>query len=122
VKAINKSYAVRLYKEFKTYYSTASSRGRVGMSCVKELRELNTCLKSVRGNAGDESKGEAVRNVALAFLLFPADPTGISYGVGAATYSVSLLIKNVERKNSGVRDVIRIYRRLLASLEGELKC
>ncbi len=89
--------------------SAIELRNSITESCRTHLSELRRHLNRVKGRDSESSASEGLRNVALTFILFPADPTGITYAVGLTLYSVSYVAKNAEIKGMGLRDVLRTY-------------
>jgi len=80
--------------------------------CVRCFTEIRKEFANVRGRENDESVSESVQGVGLTFLCFPADPTGVTYVIGATTYTVGHIMKTFERRSMGVKDVVRIYKKL----------
>ncbi len=80
--------------------------------CVRRFAEVRREFIGIRGRETDNSVSESVQGIGLTFLCFPADPTGVTYAIGATTYGVGYLLKSLERRRMGVKDVMRTYRKL----------
>lgn len=80
--------------------------------CVECFTEIRREFTNIRGRETEDSVSESVQGIGLTLLCFPADPTGITYAIGATTYGVGHLLRSLERRRMGVKDVIRMYRRL----------
>jgi len=94
---------------------------KVAKKVTKLALSAKTSIKGVIGNKNDSMRSEKVKKAALIFLTFPGDPTGVTYAVGGALYGISRATKVVERKEMGIRDLIRYYRRLGIELEELLR-
>ena len=81
-------------------------------NCVRCFTEVRKEFASIRGRETDSSASESVQGIGLTFLCFPADPTGVTYAIGATTYGVGYLLKTLERRRMGVKDVVRAYKKL----------
>ena len=111
----------RLVKELRAIAEHAKFEKEVSSRAVKVVAEAGSCIRSVSGLKGESSKAEKLEGAAAFFLMFPADPTGVTYATGAAIYSMGRVIRVIERKNMGIRDVIRTYRKIGLELQELLR-
>jgi len=86
--------------------------GETLRKCVKCFAEVRREFNNIRGREAEDSISESVQGIGLTFLCFPADPTGITYAIGATAYGVGHLLKSLERRRMGVKDVMRMYKKL----------
>ena len=93
-----------------------------GAKAVKLLTETVSTLKPLMGLKESSAKSDKVEKVATLFLTFPADPTGITYVVGGVLFGAGRALRTVEMKRMGIRDVLRIYRRLGFELRNAFTC
>lgn len=80
--------------------------------CIKCFADVRREFAGIRGRETDSSVSESVQGIGLTFLCFPADPTGVTYAIGATTYGVGYLLKSLERRRMGIKDVMRTYKKL----------
>ncbi len=92
----------------------------VKKSVVKALREIKSITVSMRGRSGDEEVSEKLRNVGLLLIAVP-EPFQISSLAGATLCGASLILRNLENKTLGIKDVVRAYRKVLLELKQVLK-
>ncbi len=111
----------QLVNELKAIAEHMKFEKKISVKAVEVISDASSCVKSVSGLKGDSSKAEKLEGVAAAFLVFPADPTGITYATGAVIYSMGRVIRVIERKNMGIRDVIKAYRRVGIELQELLR-
>ena len=86
--------------------------GETLRKCVRCFTEIKREFINIRGREAEDSVSESVQGIGLTFLCFPADPTGVTYVIGATTYGIGHLLRSLERRRMGVRDVMRMYRKL----------
>ncbi len=96
----------------KTLAQQYREEGETLRKCVKCFTEIRRELNNIQGREAEDNVSESVQGIGLTFLCFPADPTGITYAIGATTYGVGHLLKSLERRRMGVRDVMRMYKKL----------
>ncbi|MCD6428456.1 MAG: hypothetical protein J7L12_02425 [Desulfurococcales archaeon] len=92
----------------------------VKKSVVKALREIKSITESVKGRSDDEEVSEKLRNVGLLLIAVP-EPFQISSLAGATLCGASLILRNLENKTLGIKDVVRAYRKALLELKHVLK-
>ncbi len=98
--------------DLKTLAQQYREEGRTLRKCVKCFTEIRREFTNIRGREAEDSISESVQGIGLTFLCFPADPTGVTYAIGATTYGVGHLLKSLERRRMGVKDVMRMYKKL----------
>ncbi len=96
----------------KTIAQQYREEGETLRKCVKCFTEIRRELNNIQGREAEDNVSESVQGIGLTFLCFPADPTGITYAIGATTYGVGRLLKSLERRRMGVKDVVRMYKKL----------
>ena len=106
-----------LAKELKYLVEELRQKGELGQKMVRAIATARDGVKRIKGIETEDTKSEKFRKVGVAFLMFPGDPTGITYAIGGAIYTTGSIIKVVERKNMGLKDVLRMYKRLGIELE-----
>ncbi len=102
--------------------ATRSSRcsARAGMRAVEVIEESASTIKPLLGLKDSSTKSDKVEKIATVFLTFPADPTGITYVVGGVLFGAGRAMRSVEMKRMGIKDVLRVYRRLSLELREAL--
>ncbi len=100
-------------KEFKSGIA-------VKRSVVKALKEIKLITVSMRGRAKDEEASEKLRSVGLILMAVP-EPFQISSLAGATLCGAGLILKNLENKSLGMKDVVRAYRKVILELKHILK-
>lgn len=78
-------------------------------------RTASVLMKEAKGSPKDETKSEKVRNISFVFLSMP-DPTMISTAIGVTTFVTSRGLHALERRNYGLLDVFRVYRKMSMEL------
>jgi hypothetical protein len=121
VTELRKDYALKVASSLKEVTQNARCGMKGTARAVSLLRDTASVLKPVMGMKNESTKSEKLEKTAMVFLTFPADPTGVTYAVGAALYGTGKAIKSVEQKNTGIRDIVRIYRKLGIELYELLK-
>ncbi len=116
---LTKEESKRIAASLKEITCYAKREVKVAVKAVDLANATKSSLKNVIGTKNESMKAERMEKAALIFLTFPGDPTGVTYAVGATLYGTSKAVKAVERKEMGIRDLIRYYRRLGLEL-GEL--
>ncbi len=118
---MRKDYALKIASSLKEVTQNARCSAKGTVRAVNLLKDTASVLKPVMGMQNESTKSENLEKAAMVFLTFPADPTGVTYAVGAALYGTGKAIKSVEQKNTGIRDIIRVYRKLGIELYELLK-
>lgn len=121
VRDVRKDYALKIASSLKEVTQNARCSAKGTVRAVNLLKDTASVLKPVMGMQNESTKSENLEKAAMVFLTFPADPTGVTYAVGAALYGTGKAIKSVEQKNTGIRDIIRVYRKLGIELYELLK-
>lgn len=106
-----------LAAELKYLAEEVKAKGELGRKMVRTISKAREGVKGIKGLDSDSTKSEKLRTVGVAFLMFPGDPTGITYAIGGAIYTTGSVVRAIERKNMGLKDIIRMYRRLGIELE-----
>jgi len=88
---------------------------------ARTVNNTSNTLKKIIGLKKEPRKAERLEKLGTIMLTFPADPSGMTYVIGAALYGSGRAVKSIEMKNMGIRDIIRIYRRLGIELSYLLK-
>jgi len=102
----------KIAESLKEITQYAEKEAKVVVKAVNLANATKSSLRNVIGTKNESMKAEKMEKAAIIFLTFPGDPTGITYAVGATLYGTSKAVKAVERKEMGIRDLIRYYRRL----------
>ena len=116
---LKKDEGKRIASSLKEVTQYAKREVKAVVKAVDLANATRGSLKGVIGTKSESMKAENMEKAALIFLTFPGDPTGVTYAIGATLYGTSKAVKAVERKEMGIRDLIRYYRRLGIEL-GEL--
>ena len=92
----------------------------VKRSVVKALKEIKIVAENARGRSNDTVVSDRLRDLGLLLIAVP-EPFQLSSIAGITLCGVSLIVKNVENKTLGMKDVVRFYRRAVLELKYVLK-
>ncbi len=100
-------------KEFKSGIA-------VKKNVVSALKEIRVVAESVRGRADDREVGERLRSTGMLLIAIP-EPFQLTSIAGVALCGAGLVLKNIESKMLGMKDVVSVYRRIMLELKQLLK-
>jgi hypothetical protein len=85
---------------------------------LKEIQLSRRTLKGVRGLDADNKLSDKLKGVGGVIMVTPLDPFQITTMTGVFLTSLGKLVEGVERKNMGIKDIVRYYRKMLIELQG----
>ena len=120
------------YSRVKTYFDTIPRKSleeiarefRSGVvvkkNVVRALREIRVVTENVRGRGEDGDISEKLRNTGMLLITIP-EPLQVSSVAGMLLCGASLILKGIEGRMLGIRDVVNTYRRVAIEIRQLLK-
>jgi len=92
----------------------------VKKNVVKALREIKVVTENVMGRGEDGDISDKLRNTGMLLITIP-EPLQISSVAGMLLCGASLILKGIEGKMLGIRDVVNTYRMVTIEIRQLLK-
>jgi len=92
----------------------------VKKNVVKALREIKVATENVMGRGEDGDISDKLRNTGMLLITIP-EPLQISSVAGMLLCGASLILKGIEGKMLGIRDVVNTYRMVTIEIRQLLK-